>query len=204
MDRTKRRDLCSATSTPRSASRHGNRSARAGPSSTMRCARWMPSWAGSVEARVAPQSRRTDRSGSDCCRSSARPGPGLSSWSKWIATSYFTGPWASGSTTLSGSRACSLRTETRPESRQAGRVRLHRDVMQTEACEEREAVARRVRTAAEDETRRRPGGPGLFKTVPWSQGPVQRHQQHRSQKHHCSGRRRPCQCRRAKDRGHDQ
>jgi len=49
---------------------------------------------------------------------------------------------------------------------QAGCVRLHRDVLQpdTQACEERDPVARRVRTAADDEHRGRLENSGLFTT----------------------------------------
>ena len=47
---------------------------------------------------------------------------------------------------------------------QAGRVRLHRDVLQpeTQACEKRDAVARRVRTAQENECRGCLENSGLF------------------------------------------
>jgi len=47
---------------------------------------------------------------------------------------------------------------------QAGCVRLHIDVLQpdTQACKERDAVARRVRTVADDEHRGRLENPALF------------------------------------------
>ena len=50
----------------------------------------------------------------------------------------------------------------------AGRVRLHRDVLQpkAQARQERDAVTRRVRTAARDVTRRRLRNSGLFRHKP--------------------------------------
>ena len=51
----------------------------------------------------------------------------------------------------------------------AGRVRLHRDVLQSEAQahEERVAIARRVRKAAENENRGCLENSGLFRLLDW-------------------------------------
>ena len=51
-----------------------------------------------------------------------------------------------------------------PRRGSPGHIRLHRDVLQShaQACEERDAVARRVRKAAENENRGRLENSGLF------------------------------------------